>query len=84
MPATLPFETDSPWRQNLAKNRHAVANGFHHQNGKFSGSPGSGLPLRIVNRKFEELVFEQEIPETDRVQLMHNCLSGIVAYIPQR
>lgn len=40
-------------KQNLAKNRQAVANGFHHQNRKFSASPGTGIPLHIVKRKFE-------------------------------
>ena len=62
---------------NLAKNRQAVANGFNQKDYKFSGSPGTGLALHLVKRKFNELIFEQEIPQSQTVQLIHNCLSGI-------
>lgn len=62
-------------RPSLAKNRQAVAHGFSHDDQKFSGSPGSGSPLDMVKKKFAELVFEQEIPPNEQVQLTHNCLA---------
>ena len=33
--------------------------------------------MHLVKRKFNELIFEQEIPRSQTVQLIHNCLSGI-------
>lgn len=64
-------------RMSLAKQRQAVGSGFYNDSSKFTGSRLSGQPLHIVKRKFQELIFEQEIPEDQIVQLLHNCLSGV-------
>lgn len=61
----------------LAKQRQAVGSGFYNESSKFTGSRLSGQPLHVVKRKFQELIFEQEIPSDQIVQLMHNCLSGV-------
>ena len=62
---------------NLAKNRQAVANGLNQKDYTFSGSAGTGIALHLVKQKFNELIFEQEIPQSQTVQLIHKCLSGI-------
>ena len=60
-------------RLSLATNRQSVASGFSQLGSKFSGSPGTGQPLHVVKRRFMELIFEQEIPADQQVQLIHNC-----------
>lgn len=66
-------------RSRLTKYRQAVDCGFNGADSEFTGSPISGLPLDVVRRSFEELFYEQEIPEHQRVQLILNCLSGLTS-----
>lgn len=55
--------------QSLAKNRQAAANGFNRRHQKFFDSQCSVLPLLMVKRRFFEVVYEQDNPANDQVQL---------------
>ena len=70
-------QTKSNHQSSLAKQRQAVGSGFFNESTKFTGSRMSGQPLHVVKRRFKELIFEQEIPESQTVQLIHNCVSGV-------
>ena len=64
-------------RSSLAKQRQAVGSGFSTSHPSSPDLDCQDSPLHVVKRRFKELIFEQEIPGNQTVQLMHNCLTGV-------
>lgn len=76
MQARVPFKTSSRRSKTWRKYERL----FHLDlitNTKMSGFPGIRISLYFVEINLEEAVLRQESSETDRVQILHNCLSGV-------